>query len=212
MSEKREARRQEILQAALVAFAQKGYDKTTMDDVVQASGLSKGTLYWHFKNKQALFAALVAMMTEQMVALFEEALITAEGDDLSPPDSLRTLFTSTAEMLDSTPLFSAMTADFFLQAFHVADITSMFVEYYAQYIDRIERIILKGIETGHFKPVDTHSAAAAIGGALDGISLLTILKQDLHSRADFDVDIHKVLKTAADMTIGGLMRGNDNEK
>ena len=212
MSEKKEARRQEILQAALVAFAEKGYDKTTMDDVVNASGLSKGTLYWHFENKQALFGALVSMIFEQMIALFEETLKTAEGDDLSPPDSLRILFTSTAEMLESTPLFSAMTADFYVQAIHVADVMSPFVEYYAQYIDRIERIILKGIETKHFKPVDTHSAAAAIGGALDGISLLTILKKDLHSMADFDVNIHKVLETAADMTIGGLMRGKNDDK
>jgi AcrR family transcriptional regulator len=212
MSEKREARRQEILQAALTAFAEKGYDKTTMDDIVEASGLSKGTLYWHFKNKQALFAALVSMMTDQMIALFDEALKTAEGDDLSPPDALRTLFTGTAEMLETTPLFSAMTADFYLQAVHIADFAEVLVEYYAEYIDRIARIVVKGIQTGHFRPVDARNVAATIGGALDGISLLAILKQDLHAVAGFDVDVHKILDTAADTIITGLMKGKEDDR
>lgn len=211
MSEKKEARRQEILQAAMVAFAEKGYDKTTMDDVVQASGLSKGTLYWHFENKQALFGALVSRMIEQMIGLFETAMKSAEGDDLSPPDALRTLFTMTAETLEANPIWSAMTADFYLQAFYVADISSLFVKYYAAYMERIERIILRGVETGHFRPVNAHSASAVIGSTLDGISLLTILRQDLHNTAGFDADVTEVFETAAEMTLQGLMRGGTDE-
>ncbi len=49
----KEERRNEILGAALEVFIEKGYDKASMDDIVRASGLSKGTLYWYFKNKKS---------------------------------------------------------------------------------------------------------------------------------------------------------------
>ncbi|MCB0020591.1 MAG: helix-turn-helix transcriptional regulator, partial [Anaerolineales bacterium] len=51
MGEKQDERRNEILAAALQAFSENGYDKTSIDDVVRATGLSKGTIYWYFKNK-----------------------------------------------------------------------------------------------------------------------------------------------------------------
>ena len=62
----KEQRRQEILMAALQAFSEKGYDKTTIEDIVRISGLSKGTLYWYFTNKEAIFAALVQMVFDEM--------------------------------------------------------------------------------------------------------------------------------------------------
>jgi AcrR family transcriptional regulator len=61
MSEKKpqEQRIQEILDAALTCFAAKGYDKTTMDDIVDEAGLTKGGIYWYFKSKRDIFLALL---------------------------------------------------------------------------------------------------------------------------------------------------------
>jgi AcrR family transcriptional regulator len=53
-----EERREQILQAAFSCFADKGYHAATMDDLVRASGLSKGSLYWHFRSKEEVFLAL----------------------------------------------------------------------------------------------------------------------------------------------------------
>ncbi|MCB0013808.1 MAG: helix-turn-helix transcriptional regulator, partial [Anaerolineales bacterium] len=64
MGEKQDERRNEILAAALQAFSENGYDKTSIDDVVRATGLSKGTIYWYFKNKQALFTALMEFVVD----------------------------------------------------------------------------------------------------------------------------------------------------
>lgn len=55
--------RQSILKAALDLFAEQGYERTTFEDVAARIGLSKGAVYWHFKNKPELFGALVAHMT-----------------------------------------------------------------------------------------------------------------------------------------------------
>jgi len=53
------ATRDRILQAALQVFAEKGYHRALVDDIVQASRTSKGAVYHHFPNKEALFLALV---------------------------------------------------------------------------------------------------------------------------------------------------------
>jgi AcrR family transcriptional regulator len=54
-----QARRQAILEAALAAFAARGYEAARLDDVAAQAGVAKGTLYLYFKDKQALFEELV---------------------------------------------------------------------------------------------------------------------------------------------------------
>ena len=60
-----EKTRQKILKASLDLFVEKGYERTTFEDVADRIQLTKGAVYWHFKNKSDLFAALVADMTEK---------------------------------------------------------------------------------------------------------------------------------------------------
>jgi AcrR family transcriptional regulator len=52
-------RRQAILDAALTVFAEHGYEAARLDDMAARAGVAKGTLYLYFKDKQALFEALV---------------------------------------------------------------------------------------------------------------------------------------------------------
>jgi AcrR family transcriptional regulator len=53
------ARRQAILDAALTVFAERGYEAARLDDVAARAGVAKGTLYLYFRDKEALFEALV---------------------------------------------------------------------------------------------------------------------------------------------------------
>jgi AcrR family transcriptional regulator len=53
------ARREAILDAALTVFAEHGYEAARLDDVASRAGVAKGTLYLYFKDKEALFEALV---------------------------------------------------------------------------------------------------------------------------------------------------------
>jgi TetR/AcrR family acrAB operon transcriptional repressor len=57
--EKALATRIQVLQAALRVFARKGYSATTLEDVARESGLSRGAIYFSFKNKQDLYVTLV---------------------------------------------------------------------------------------------------------------------------------------------------------
>ncbi len=51
--------KEKITKHALRIFAQKGYFKTTVDDIAQASGVAKGTVYLYFKDKQDLYVAAI---------------------------------------------------------------------------------------------------------------------------------------------------------
>ncbi len=57
-SERDQARRREILDAAQTCFLRFGYSKTSLDDIARAAGLSRPLLYRKYPNKEAMFAAL----------------------------------------------------------------------------------------------------------------------------------------------------------
>ncbi len=56
---RKEARPAELLEAALGLFVEKGFTATRLEDVAARAGVSKGTLYLYFENKDALFKAVI---------------------------------------------------------------------------------------------------------------------------------------------------------
>ena len=68
---RREKRVREILSAALDVFTEKGYPKTTMDDIAERALLTRPALYKYFKDKQAILKALVEWKMEELIAEFE---------------------------------------------------------------------------------------------------------------------------------------------
>jgi len=57
--------RKRIIASALSLFADKGYDKTTFEEVARRLSMTKGAVYWHFPNKQALLLAIVHEVHER---------------------------------------------------------------------------------------------------------------------------------------------------
>ena len=55
----KEKRREQIKEVALKLFIENGYSKTTMDEIVQEVGISKGGMYHHFSNKEEIFLELL---------------------------------------------------------------------------------------------------------------------------------------------------------
>src|SRR5205809_338429 len=56
---RKNARPEEIISAALEVFADRGFAATKLEDVARRAGVTKGTIYLYFENKEALFKALV---------------------------------------------------------------------------------------------------------------------------------------------------------
>ncbi len=71
------ARRNEILEAGLQLFAEKDFHEVTVDEIAERVGLSKGTLYLYFKNKDDLFFSIIQEKTDM---LYQRLNATIEGD------------------------------------------------------------------------------------------------------------------------------------
>lgn len=90
-------RREEILASAARLFGENGYHATTIDDVAERAGVAKGTVYWYFRSKKALFLAVLRSVSETYRSELGRA---AEG--ISSPlgrleAALRATFALTAE-------------------------------------------------------------------------------------------------------------------
>jgi AcrR family transcriptional regulator len=71
-AERAAARRLAILEAALDEFSARGFAGARLDDVAQRAGVAKGTIYLHFKDKEALFQELVRTMLGPLIAGLEQ--------------------------------------------------------------------------------------------------------------------------------------------
>ena len=69
---RKEARPQEILEAALSVFAEKGFAATRMEDIAQRARVSKGTIYLYFESKEAVFKALLHETIAKRFSLLAE--------------------------------------------------------------------------------------------------------------------------------------------
>lgn len=64
--EKGEKRKQELLQIAYRLFLSKGYEETSVDEIIEEAQIAKGTFYYHFKSKEVLLEELInKMITEK---------------------------------------------------------------------------------------------------------------------------------------------------
>ncbi len=97
---RKEDRPAEITQAALAAFADKGYAATRVDEVAKRAGVSKGLLYLYFKTKEDLFKAVIRSFLSPRI----DALISnIEETELSAEEFLRGPFLAFARSLPKSP-------------------------------------------------------------------------------------------------------------
>ena len=84
-----EVRRGSILAAALTVFASHGFEAARLDDVAARAGVAKGTLYLYFRDKEALFEALVR---DAVTPLLQRMSKVTAAPDISPLEALDTFF------------------------------------------------------------------------------------------------------------------------
>jgi TetR/AcrR family transcriptional regulator, repressor for uid operon len=112
-------RRSQILEAALVCFAKRGFHQTSMHDISSEAGISVGLIYRYFENKEAVISAMAARHKEEIQQMLERA---RQASNLL--ESLEILFT--AHCCENEPrLVSAFVVDLYAEASrspHVADL------------------------------------------------------------------------------------------
>lgn len=82
-------RKNEILDAAERLFHQKGYEKCTVNDILNEIAIAKGTFYYYFKSKEEVMDAVVSRYTELIISRAEEIL---KKEDTGPEEKLLQVF------------------------------------------------------------------------------------------------------------------------
>jgi AcrR family transcriptional regulator len=103
-----EVRRNELIDCAQALFLTRGYDNTTVADIIARAGVSKGGFYHHFLSKEDLLDALIERMTRQAIAEAEDVLSNTELDALSKLNGF--LDRSQQWKLQSAPALRAIVA------------------------------------------------------------------------------------------------------
>ena len=98
---RKDDRPQEITEAALEAFAEKGYAATRVAEVAKRAGVSKGLMYLYFKTKEELFKAVVKSVVVRRV---DQLIGTIESTDLSSEDFIRGPLSSFLKQVPGSPV------------------------------------------------------------------------------------------------------------
>lgn len=82
LTEQGRERKQQLIDAAMTLFAERGYGSTRVLDICDRAGVAKGLFYWYFPTKLALFTELVRSMRQQLRRAQADAM-SADGDALT---------------------------------------------------------------------------------------------------------------------------------
>ena len=150
-----EERPQQILDAALAVFAERGLAAARLDDIAKLAGLSKGTIYLYFPNKEELFREVVRTSVVAYIAR-AEAVFETERD---PMHSLLAWMEGYWGWLRS-PVFPAMHRLVNSELTNFPDLASF---YATEVIERAQRLVCgileRGMEAGVFRRMDALVAA-----------------------------------------------------
>ena len=152
-----------ILEAALEVFARKGYHRARVDDIVRASATSKGAVYHHFPNKQAVFLALVDDFAARLTRGVAAAIAARQGAPARVQGALMAALDTFAgnERLARLILLEAASLGPVYQAKR-AEVAGRFAALIRGYLD-------EAVADGSIPPLDTAVATLAWLGAVNEI-------------------------------------------
>ena len=156
-----EARPDEVLDAALDLFIEKGFSATRVEDIAKRAGLSKGAVYLYFPSKEKILEGLVR---RAIIPIAEHALSFARGYEGDP----RIVITMVMKMLAgklNDPRILAIPKVIFREIMGFPELAEMYRrEVLDQVIPVVTGLIKKGIDQGYLRQVDPELTLRSIIG------------------------------------------------
>jgi AcrR family transcriptional regulator len=189
----REARREQILEAATQLFTRKGFEQASMDDLAAQTGLSKGALYWYFRSKGEIILTILDRTLRREAPPAE----TPASSRISAVEGVRR-FTDAAirdarQALRSLPLAH----EFQALAFRDKAVERALRGYARRYVDSLVPLIQRGINTGEFRRVNPLEVALTAGAIVEGTLLLWVYDRD-------QLDLASQIRSGIELLLRGL--------
>jgi AcrR family transcriptional regulator len=161
MTDRRSEREDQLLEAATRLFKQKGYHNTSMQDIADALGVQKGSLYYYIDSKEELLRQLLERATLFLGAQIDEIYAA----DLSPTEKLKRALENHAEtMMTNLDLVAVYLNEYRnLPPARLQEALAV-RKHYEQVL---MQILSDGIEFGEFRPVNVRMVVYGLLGMLN---------------------------------------------
>jgi AcrR family transcriptional regulator len=148
---RKDARPDEIIAAALDLFVERGFASTRLDDVAARAGISKGTLYLYFENKEDLFKAVVRGNVVPVLLHGEKMVENFAG---GTGELLRQLVCGWWELTGSSKV-AGLPKLVIAEAGNFPDLAKFYYdEVILRALSMFRRVLQRGIDAGEFRKVD----------------------------------------------------------
>lgn len=196
---RKDARPQELLEAALDLFVERGYAATRLEDVARRAGVSKGTLYLYYENKEELFKAVVR---SSIVPVIDDAEVSVAEYDGHSADLLRQLVMSWWQRLGATKVSGIIK----LVTAESDNFPELACFYQEEVINRGTRamttMLERGIARGDFRPINVPMMTQVLVAPM---LMLITWKHSVGPCPRAELDPQAFLDTFLDMALHGLL-------
>jgi len=185
--------RAQILAAAMSLFARQGFANTSMNDIVRESGLSKGGVYWHFKSKDDLIAAIF----DTFFGGQELILASVLGSEANAAEKLTRLALLASADLEAVFAEFPASLEFYTLAARSETLRERLRSFYEAYHRQISALLQEGIDEGIWAADTAVSPTAhAIISMFEGVILLwSVFPETMHIGEQMETAVHLLLKS-----------------
>lgn len=154
--------RNQLLEAAEAIFYNKGYSQTTLMDIAKHVGMTRGAIYWHFKNKAELFEAMVERVCLPLEMLGEECADENEPDPLGKLRDFSISFLQAIINDESKRRVFSILFHKFEQNGQAEHLEKRQVISFIECTSRIERCLINAVNKGQLPPTLNVEQAAIL--------------------------------------------------
>ena len=198
---RKEARPQELLDAALDLFVEKGFAATRAEEVAQRAGVSKGTLYLYYPSKEDLLKAVIEQRLTAEIAAGAELAAQFAGPT---SELLRNTLAEWWLRVGDSPV-SGVFKLIVTEVRNFPEIAQFYVQHVVEPGEAlIGRVLQRGIDRGEFRPLDVPSAVHSL---VLPMVMLCLHKHSLGAcgPADHRLDPPTFIRNHIDLVLHGLL-------
>ncbi len=192
-------KRERIKTAAAECLARFGYEKTTMEDIAGRVGLNKASLYYYYKNKEAIFTEVVIQEARQFLSALQDKIQTVSGSR----NRIQTYLVERLRYYQQVVNLHQLSIE------TINQVQPRFKALYATVLEReidfIDRILQEGFQAGDIRSRASRRLARAILTVADALKHAACCQTENRWPADIDyTSVEAELRLVVDLIMDGI--------
>jgi AcrR family transcriptional regulator len=191
-----EDRREQIIDAAMRVFAQKGFTKATNKDIARAAGITAGLIYYYFESKEALLNAILETRSPLQVI----SSLPPEALALPPEMFLRMMIQRVLSIMEGENMVGLIRV-MLPEMIHNPTISSIPASLFQRVFGFISKYFEAKVVSGELRPIDTLLAIQVLIGSLIGFILR---RQIIHDPIALAYSQEQIADAIVDTMMNGM--------